>query len=75
MKQRARFFAFFLLVAIGAAGQYAQAAEPNRELRQTRITLARPASACEVPIRKGRTRSPFPGSCRGKFRDSEVWIG
>ena len=35
MRQRARFFAFFLLVVIGATSQYAQAANSDRELRQT----------------------------------------
>ena len=60
MRQSAKIFAFFLLVAIGAAGRYAQAANLTVNCDKTRNHSRNPATACECQS----ARAEYDNCCR-----------
>ena len=66
MRQRARIFAFFLLVAIGAASQYAQAANLSVNCdKHESIRKALHLLATTNP--QGPNTITVSGSCKGNF--------
>ncbi len=66
MRQRAKFFVFFLLAAIGAASQYAQAANLSVNCDKHE-SIRKALHLLTITSRQGPNKITVSGSCKGNF--------